>query len=333
MLNINARERLAELEAKELAEQNNDKERSKFIYKIPEENNPLICKFIVDPRSGERFVPMVYFKHKIGPSDQDVRTHVSLASINRGKAPENEFYWENKKKLSVLKKAGKGDSEEARKLDALVKAFAPKNGGYMYITQPDNSDVKVLKLNTMLLNEIFGREKTDYYPEIRGVISEGRETGVSPYYLDRLDGWVKIWKSGSGLNTRYFVQYHQIDTEVETKTGKKIKVKEMAEIQAHPKVLATYLGEKESEQGFLSMDDFPDVVEREAKYAWTEAESNRFVEGFGSISSVPDRVLRRQQKDETDEASAPASGDPKKSSVNSAGTNDRVVAQTDELPF
>lgn len=327
MLNINAHERLKELEEKEAAEAARDKESSKYIYRIPDEKSPLVVKFIVDPRSGTRYVPMTYFKHKIGPNESDTRTHVSLSSINKSKAPENEFYWENKKKLSVLKKAGQGDSAEAKKLDTLVKTFAPKQGGYIYVCQPDSPEVRVLKLNQMMINEIFGRDANAYQKEVRGIMAEGRDTGVSPFFLDRLDGWVKIWKTGTGLATEYKVAYVTSEVEEELKSGKKIKVTQMTEMSVHPKILDTFAKKEDAVDGGLTMNDFPDVIEREAKWAWTEAESIRFVEGYGSIASVPDRVLPRSKKDETDEPTQQADA----ASAQAAVT--LTVEASEDMPF
>lgn len=307
---------------------------SRFVLKIPGPEKPLICKILPDPRYGNGkswYRPHRQFPFMIGPNpDTDTRQKTCMSFFG-GSSPENDAYWEYKKKFAELKKLGKGNSIEATKLEALTKKFNPKDGGWLLIIEPESSVVKAVRVGISVLQFLTGKEATDTKPAIPSLIKKMAADGVSPFDVRQSKpkrGWIKIYKTGTGLATRYFVEPVEVDVPFE-QNGRKLMAKDYAELNVHEKILGNQ----------LTMADLPDVLDFEKKFAWTPDECQTFVNSLGT--EVPERFRKKRpaegRTDETDEAQ----GETKVNSIDSlpslpgASLGDLATAPISpiEIPF
>lgn len=306
---------------------------SRFVLKIPGPDKPLICKVIPDPRNGNGrswYRTLRQFPFMIGPNpDTDTRSKVCMSFFGE-RSPENDAYWEYKKKLAELKKLGKGNSLEATKLEAIVKKFQPKEGGWLLIIEPESPLVKAVRVPITVLQQLTGKDATETKPAIPSLIKSMASEGVSPFDVKHSKpkiGWIKIYKTGEKLATRYHVEPVKHDVPI-TQNGKTYTVKDYTELNVHEKILS----------GKLMMSDLPDVVDFEKKQAWTLDECEAYVKSVGT--EVPERFQKRAKSegriDETDEASAPqviASLDALPVFPGVTGGPETSVVASDEIPF
>jgi hypothetical protein len=276
-----------------------NKLNSKFITKIPSGvDKAIICKIIPDPTymGGKSWVrPLRQFPYNIGPNpEKDGRTKTCLSFFEEGaSSPENDKFWEVRKQLADLKKAGQGESIEGKKLENLVKKLQSRNGGYLLIIEPDSSTIKALKVSTSVLDILNGKDATQYKPALPSLIKTMALEGRSPFDVRKNhpeEGWLRIYKTGEGLATRYFVE-PMMTTEVVEQNGKKFRSESYSKHQVHEKIL----------KGQVTLADFPDVVAFEKKNAWTREECEAYV--ASSCTVVPERFLRKPEgrMDETNE--------------------------------
>jgi hypothetical protein len=272
---------------------------SKFITKIPSgQDKAIVCKIIPDPNyNGGKawYRPLRQFQYQIGPNkDKDTRTKTCLSFFEEGaSSPENDAFWENRKALAELKKRGQGESIEGKKLEALVAKLQSRNGGYLLIVEPDSPTIKALKVSTSVLDILNGKDATQYKPALPSLLKTMALDGRSPFDIRRnhpKEGWVRIYKTGEGLATRYFVEPVQYEEIVE-QNGKKFKSTNYSQLTVHEKILS----------GQVTMSDIPDVVAFEKKNAWTREECDAFV--TSGCVTVPERFLRKPdgRMDETNE--------------------------------
>lgn len=318
---------------------------SRFVLKIPGPDRPLICKILPDPGYGSGkswYRPLKQFSHMVGPNpDTDTRQHVCQSFFGLS-SPENDAYWEYKKAAADLKKQGKGNSIEYSKLEALTKKFQPKNGGWLLIIEPESPVIKAVRVPVSVLDLLNGKEKTEYKPAIPSLIKQMAADGVSPFDIVQQkpkQGWIKIYKTGEGLATRYFVEAVTVNLTVE-KDGRKFSATDYQELNVHAKILA----------GELTRADLPDVVNFEKKFAFTPEESATYVKSQGT--AVPQRFLKAAQpangrKDETDEAQRPGAAVPttvasladlpampvSAPAASGGGAEIKAVTNLDEIPF
>jgi hypothetical protein len=307
---------------------------SRFILKVPGPDKPLICKIIPDPRyaNGKSWYrPLKQFPFMVGPNkDTDTRQKTCMSFFGE-ESPENNAYWEYKKQLSVLKKAGKGNSIEATKLDVMVQKFYPKEGAWLLIIEPESPVIKAVKVPQSVLQFLTGKDATDTKPAVPSLIKALAADGVSPFDVRQSKptlGWIKIFKTGQGLATRYHVVPAQREIEVEHQ-GRKIKATEYQPLNVHEKITTP---------GQLTIADLPDVVDFERKFAWTLEECETFVKSNATV--VPDRFLKRNRQpegrvDETDEHQGAAALQVLDSldAVPLPGSAVPTIANLDDIPF
>ena len=307
---------------------------SRFVLKIPGPDRPLVCKVLPDPGYGNGrswYRPLKQFSHMVGPDpEKDIRQHVCQSFFGLS-SPENDAYWEYKKAASELKKQGKGNSSECAKLEALTKKFQPKNGGWLLIIEPESPVIKAVRVPISVLDLLNGKEKTEYKPAIPSLIKQMAADGVSPFDIVQQrpkQGWIKIYKTGEGLATRYAVEAAKVDLEVE-QNGRKFRASDYQELNVHAKILS----------GELTRADIPDVVGFERKFAFTAEESATYTQSHGTV--VPERFRKTKRpegrQDETDDApagySVVASLAELPLMTASGGTEAKAVVLSDEIPF
>ncbi len=301
---------------------------SRFLTKVPEESKAIICKIVPNPRyaNGKSWYhPIRQFVYVAGPNpEKDKRTKACMSFFDE-RSPENDAYWTYKKEFSALKRLGKGNSVEAKKLEDLSKTFQPKDGGWILFVEPNSPTIRALKLPISAIHCLTGKDATEYKPAIPSLIKAMASDGLSPFDIRKNKpklGWIRIYKTGEGLATRYVVEAVKHEVLLEDK-GKKFKASDYTELDVHEKFLT----------GQVTLEDFPDVVEYERKHAWTVAECDEYTKSLGTV--VPERFLKKSNEgrvDETDE-------NDQSKTVNSLAALDSLLpsapkaVSSDEIPF
>jgi hypothetical protein len=263
--------------------------KSPFVKKLPE---VLIFKLLGDPRGKKHYIPMDYYKHMVGPNkDKDVRQRASLRDLGlASSAPENEIFWDCIKKMGALKKEGKNaeNSEEFRGLVAKKKLYQASNKGWFYLVTPGSPEITPYLFGKSIIDQLFGGEKYDATTRsnfvIPSLLKKLQQDGHSPYDITKDTCWLKLTKTGSGLGTRYTLEMLTTDGVI-THEGRQVKVVEPESKPVHEKI----------RNGQVTLDDFPDPIEFEKKFAFTEEETIAFIQSEGTV--VPDRLLKKARED------------------------------------
>jgi hypothetical protein len=306
---------------------------SSFITQVPGADRPLIIKIVPDPRyEGGRkaYRPARFIKYLAGPNPEtDTREHICGSFFGKP-SPENNAYWEYKNKLKALKAAGQGNSVDAQKLEAQLKLLKQSDKGWLLVIEPNSPKIKAVRVPQSVLDYINGREADANRPAVPNVIKKMANDGYSPFDIGQKTpklGWLKLYKVGEKMATRYFLEPATTEVEIEN-NGKKYKATDYAEFDVHEKIL----------KGDVEMSDIPDVVEFEKKYAWTTEESEEYVRSACTV--VPERARKKTnqegRKDETDEAVAAtaAGGVPPVATMGLPQAAEVTkVASLDDIPF
>jgi len=276
----------------------------------------IICKLVRHPNfkteTGEnRFhIAVRYWPFKIGNDASDIRYRPCNESLGKGQSKEYEFYKGLYKQLDELRDQGKQDSEDAKIIEAKIKRMKPKyHYYYLYIT-PDNPMVKALKAPVSVHNQIAGRSGNQYREEIPSVFQQAIKNGMNIALTKDPEknktGWLKIWKTGQKMATRY---HAAIDSSKETRDYGGTKA-EVTVINEHnvPNIESIAKGK------------WPDIFEYEEKFAWTEEECQAWIDS--DFTKTPDRVMR-----EIEERT-------KNSQKNNENNQDDLnVGNLDDIPF
>lgn len=285
-----------------------NKGKSNITFSFPGKDNPLIVKLVCDPtydNGNKVYRPARYFTHPVGTKATDKRRHICNTFFGAKTSPENDAYWEAKKALSALKKEGKYESAEGKRQKMLVDTFKPANKGYVMYVQPGDPMLRALIVPQTIIDLLMGRKADDYNEEVVSIVATMQAKGLSPFDLSAKTGWLKLYKTGEGINTRYHAEPALVEAEDETKDGRKIKYMADLEASVNPHILEDF-----------DISEVPDVVKFEKSRAWTVEESQAFVKALGTIEGVPQRFLKSaggpaaSAGEESSEASAPEVEDP-----------------------
>ena len=271
-----------------------------IILQWPSKENAIVAKFVCDPlydNGKKMYRPVQYFPHPTGTKDSDRSRHVCQTFLGSKDSPENDFFWEKVKELSALKKANRGDSDEARFLKELIRSFKPSKKGWFLIVRPDSKVIQAIRVPESGIDILMGK-KADAYnkEEIPSLLNKMQAEGNSPFDLTNTKGWVKLYKTGDKLTTKYFIEEAQIDATAETKDGKKITYQTSLEANVDQHLLSDD----------VDSGEIPNVVEFEKKYAFSYEESVNYVKSMGTLAGVPKRFLRNSQQ-ATEAVEAPES--------------------------
>lgn len=297
------------------------KGRNSIITSIPTKENAIIAKFVCDPTydNGRKvYRPVNYYSHPTGETEKDKSSHVCLTFFGAKSSPENDAYWDYTMRLSALRKAGQGNSDEAKKLATLKKTFQPSKKGYILIVRPGSPVVEALRISSTVIDQLMGRKKDDYNEEIVSLLDTMKSKGVSPFDLRNSKGWVKIYKTGEGIGTRYHVEQALVEKEDETKDGRKIKYMDDFTAEVHSHILSDD----------FDISEIPDVQKFEKARAWSVQESTTFVENLGTLKGVPEWCLKSNKKAEEQPQGGESTAD-----VETAGSADYQTVSEDEIPF
>jgi hypothetical protein len=263
------------------------KSQSNITFAIPDETRPLIFKILPDFRYGNGkswYRPLRSFTFQAGPSEKDKRKRPCLTFFGETVSPELEYYKKLKQESDAMNKLGQGNSAEAVVLKSKLAIFKPSDMAYILYIEPGSPEIKAMKVSVSVINCIKGREANQYSPAIPSLIKSMAADGVSPFdiFSPKAEvGWVKLWKTGEGLGTRYHVAVDEKTLEIE-QNGKKYYSKEMTTHKVHEKI---------AQRKFVEAD-FPDVLAFEERNRWTPTELERFIESEGT--QVPERFLKKE---------------------------------------
>lgn len=278
---------------------------STLILKIPGPENPLIVKLLPEPIKGRAYLPVNYYKYSVGPNPQtDSRSRPSRQSLGLGgKDLEDEVKWEGIMKMSAMKKAnpvGYKENPVFKATQVITKLFEAKEGGWAFVVEPESSTIKALKLNKMMINSLFGRKGEGQVKAVASVVDGLHKKGKSPYKMDHQDCWLKIYKTGEGLATEYFVEHHTIDA-VKEIDGETVNYKKAITLKVNDKFLS----------GKLEVSDYPEPLKFDEKQVFTAEETKEFIETQGNI--FPERFGKsggsRNREEKSDDASTTVSND------------------------
>jgi hypothetical protein len=253
------------------------KKESSFL-RTPDAANPLICKILGNPlRSGEIYYELELHRHSIGNDPaRDRRYHVSRRMFNEP-SPEVDAYWEAFRKAKALKEAGKEDSEEYRVANRLKETFATVKRYLILVVQPGESKPKILEINAKGKKRLFGSEAYGRELATTGLVELMRSKGRDPINPVSDKGWIKIWRTGMGVDTEWHVEEARVE-------GTDANGEEVV------KPLTAKVGD-----GLFKLE-LKDLVNIEAAYmtedrVWTAEECQAFVDSFGN--TIPDRCRRK----------------------------------------
>lgn len=271
----------------EKPEDNNGDKR--LVLGVPADKE-LIVKFIADPRSPgsdrRAYVPLKYYNFKVGSSDKDFRSRPSLQSLGVvDKDPETEIKWELVKMMSALTKSGESkESQKYKNIAAKKKLFEPDELGWIYYIEPNSNVIKALKLKAALINQLFGKEANgDKYPAVPSLVKNMATKGMSPFDLSKEFGWVKIYKTGKEMATRYFAEALKEVTTVL--------------VDGMPEEKTTYPRlpiHEDFKTGMVALDSFPDPIEFEKTQAFSVDETVEFINSDGVV--FPERYAAKRKR-------------------------------------
>jgi len=298
--------------------------RNQINFKFPTADKPLIVKLIKDLATGKETAEFHYYKHMVGESQKETRYHISRESLDLGRSPEADYYAELKQEIDHLKKSGTDrDDPQLTALFKRQKEFRRKVAGYLFYVEPNSPEIKALKCPQSVFNRLFGRESYGDVAAVPSLSMEMAKKGLYPY-LDRnpevnKTGWIKIWKDGEGLGTRYHLEAVSVEENIKLPDGSSATVVKSPSFQVSDAITAMIKGESP-----LDWTVFPNVRDFEKTQVWTEEESEELIRHEGGLAGTPDRVLKKN-------ASYGAGDDAKTSGDSFASLNQgtKIVADND----
>lgn len=270
-------------------------EASSFVTKIPTgKDKALVMKFVRDPRRKQPYTALTFYKHMVGDGDKDTRYHPCRKSLGEAVSPELDRREELIAQLSAIKKealaaganAAEGKWRETAQWAQIkeeLDQLKEKRGGHILFVEPNSDKVQSLKIGASIINRIFGRKGNDFVKTIPSLLEEMQKKGKSPFISNdpamNKFGWVKVWRTGEGIATEYFVEPATVE-QVKEIEGQQATITTDQEFQIHPRILSSD----------LTLDDIPDCIEYERRFMWTLEESQEFVASNGL--KVPERFLK-----------------------------------------
>jgi hypothetical protein len=270
--------------------------RNLILTEIPVEENQLVMKFVPDLSRGKingRYDEYWEIKEHGHISGIDTKTNKPIISLHpcqrtlgAKSCPECDRYFEL---LKQVKEAGGKETEKGKSYQRAIEILKPRKKGWiLYVTQ-DSDVIKAYKAPESVINMLWGKAKSAYYPEIPSLIADMRSQSMSPFDLrNNTMGWISIHKTGEGLGTRYFVQ-------IASKTVPKI-------VNGRPVGTSSeYISATVSDYILNSYDlsNLPDVRKFESTYAFTMEESIEFAKNpLITPQRVVDQFKRTPRKQE-----------------------------------
>jgi hypothetical protein len=238
------------------------------------DGKPLICKIIpiVYMKDGSGNPAFYYgfnkFTYKKKMPDGTVAnwTRPSL-QVQGQKDPQFELFMELKKKQKEIKDK---ESAEYKALEGQVKLHRPTRRGVLLVNVLGSDKVEPLEVPETVINILFGREGYGDKPAEEGLYQTLRRKGTNLFNTMAPTGWLRISRTGSGLDTKYSVDLYRTEQRVEG---------------LDDPVLAVFKAEPSQALKNLKESDLPDVIEIASNYSWTVGE----VQEYLATGKNPDR--------------------------------------------
>ena len=230
------------------------------------DGKPLICKIIPivymkdnagNPAFYYGFSKFTY-KKKMPDGTLANWTRPSL-QVSGQKDPQFELFMDLKKKQKEIKNK---ESMEYKNLDAQAKLHRPTRRGILLVNLLGSDKVEPLEVPETVLNVLFGTEGYGDKPAQEGLYQQLRRKGTNLFNTMAPTGWLKISRTGSGLDTKYSVELYRTEQKIEG---------------LDEPVLAVFKAEPSQALRSLKETDLPDVVEVASQYAWTIGEVQEYL--------------------------------------------------------
>jgi hypothetical protein len=238
------------------------------------DGKPLICKIIpiVYMKDGSGNPAFYYgfnkftYKRKMPDGTMANWTRPSL-QVQGQKDPQFELFMELKKKQKEIKNK---ESAEYKELDAQARNHRPTRRGVLLVNVLGSDKVEALEVPETVIKILFGTEAYGDKPAQEGLYQTLRRKGTNLFNTMTPTGWLRISRTGSGLNTEYSVDLYRTEQRVEG---------------LDDPVLAVFKTEPSQALKSLKESDLPDVVEIASNYMWTLGE----VQEYLATGKNPDR--------------------------------------------
>ena len=261
------------------------------------ESNPLIIKLAFDPRWGNHatFLEVSYHKFYSQYSNVAKSARSFLCLKNYGeKCPACDARYSAWKEKEKLVKAGQAIPKQ---MTEILDLFKGSTKAWCIVIQPNADSVRALKIPYSLQLLLFGGMDRQNN-KVKGLVNEMRERGRSPFDLKASKGWLKVWKTGEELNTKYFASecYDAV-----------IEVDDNGEETEKRKYFTANVGSKIFS---LTLDDIPVCLDLEYDSAkWNAAEVLQYVKTDGIDRPARAMMQVRTDGGATAQNTAPSSND------------------------
>lgn len=307
----------------------------KTYIELPKEGTSLYGKFIALCDGTRRpYLPAPFHEYMAGDDPKtDSRRHFCIKGANpAAKCPECEAFWAAVKKRKELKDNGDTSSSEYKRAEMEAKMYRQKTGGLLLFVPKGGKKITPLFVKETFLDKAFGRKPIPALNKgaIVGFVNELKAEGVNPFSVKDAGGWLRLWKTGTGLETEFNIS---LDTE---------SVKALIDGRQETVTKKVYLEMEPEIIDILRAGKTPDLVavlSANDREWWTYEESEDYVNN----GVIPERC-RKRVKSVTASASVPSA--KKGSKEDDIGfyddeveiapkTNKKasVVEEEDDLPF
>lgn len=238
------------------------------------DGKPMICKIIPvvymkdaagNPAFYYGFNKFTY-KRKMPDGTVANWTRPSVQVLGQ-KDPQFELFMELKRKQKEIKDK---ESAEYKALEAQVRLHRPTRRGVLLVNVLGSDKVEPLEVPETVINMLFGREGYGDKPAEEGLYQSLRRKGTNLFNTMSPTGWVKISRTGTGLDTKYSVDLYRTEQRVDG---------------LDEPVLAVFKADPSQALKNLKESDLPDVVEIASNYMWSVGE----VQEYLATGKTPDR--------------------------------------------
>ena len=269
-------------------------QRNLILKSLPGPDAPLVCKLVPDLLHGRQngrlmeYWGIMEHGHISGIDPKTNRPitsfHICQKSLGSQQCPECDKYYEELKRMKL---AGGKDTVQGKEINKVIEIIKPRKKAWLLYVTPDSDLVKAVKVPESLLNQLWGKAKTQWNEEIPSLIADMKAASMSPYELrNSTTGWLALHKTGEQLGTRYHSAIAS-RTEMEMLNGRPVGEKKV------------FISAKVSDYILNSYDlkSLPDFRKVEEGRAFTMEESVEFAKNpFITPQRIIDMFKREPSK-------------------------------------
>jgi hypothetical protein len=284
------------------------------------DGKPMICKIIPivymkdaagNPAFYYGFNKFTY-KRKMPDGTLANWTRPSVQVLGQ-KDPQFELFMDLKKKQKEIKDK---ESPEYKALDTQARLHRPTKRGVLLVNVLGSDKIEPLEVPETVINMLFGREGYGDRPAEEGLYQTLRRKGTNLFNTMSSTGWLRISRTGTGLDTKYHVDLYRTEQKVEG---------------MDEPVLAVFKSEPSQALKNLKESDLPDVVEVASNYMWSVGEVQEYLQ----TGKTPDRRSSTTTNavsttEEDDVPTMPRTTAPQPAATQSASTSTSKVSSMDD---